>query len=245
MPSHSTDPSTATQAYWQAYGHIRNKILSGEFAGGERINPADIGDELGISRMPAREALRQLDAEGLVTIRPNRGAVVTELTPAEVSELFEMRAVLEALAARLALPHLTADDLVELETLRQRMDRARGDVKLWIQRHNEFHDFIVAHASRPRLAGDIRRMRDALQPHLLLYIDVYKATEMSGFEHETMMDAIRSKNAQLLELCVRDHVMSAGDGVIAFLEQRQAAAAPRRGRARAAVAAEPKQVMAP
>jgi len=226
-------PAIATQTYWQAYWHIRNKILSGEFVGGARVNPSEVGEELGISRMPVREALRQLDAEGLVTIRPNRGAVVTSLTSAEVSELFEMRAVLEALAARLALPQLTGESLIELDTLRQRMDRARGDVKLWIQRHNEFHDFIVVASNRPRLAADIRRMRDALQPHLLLYIDVYKSTEMAGYEHETMIDAIRSRNVQLLELCVRDHVMSAGDGVIAFIAQRQASAPPPR-RARSA-----------
>ncbi len=231
MSSITSNSSVPTQAYWQAYWHIRKKILSGEFAGGERVNPSDIGEELDISRMPAREALRQLDAEGLVTIRPNRGAIVTALTPAEVSELFEIRAVLEALAARLALPQLTGEALIELDTHRQRMDRARGSVQLWIQRHNEFHDFIAAQAKRPRLAADIRRIRDALQPHLLLYIDVYKSTEMAGYEHEILMDAIRSKNAQLLELCVRDHVTNAGDGVIAFLEQRQASPAPRKARA--------------
>ena len=209
------------QAYLQVYWHLRNQILQGELVGGDRINPAVIGDQLGTSRMPVREALRQLDAEGLVTIRPNRGAIVTTLTAAEVCELFEIRAALEALAARCALPHLTDENLFDLDSIRQRMDRARGQAKLWVERHNEFHDFIVNLSQRPRLNADIKRIRNAIQPHLLLYIDVYKSTEIPGYEHTIVLDAIRSKNAQLLELCIRDHVMSAANGVMAFLEQRQ------------------------
>ena len=209
------------QAYLQVYWHLRNQILQGELVGGDRINPAVVGDQLGTSRMPVREALRQLDAEGLVTIRPNRGAIVTTLTAAEVCELFEIRAALEALAARCALPHLTDENLFDLDSIRQRMDRARGQAKLWVERHNEFHDFIVNLSQRPRLNADIKRIRNAIQPHLLLYIDVYKSTEIPGYEHTIVLDAIRSKNAQLLELCIRDHVMSAANGVMAFLEQRQ------------------------
>ena len=209
------------QAYLQVYWHLRNQILQGELVGGDRINPAVIGDQLGTSRMPVREALRQLDAEGLVTIRPNRGAIVTTLTAAEVCELFEIRAALEALAARCALSHLTEENLFDLDLIRQRMDRARGQAKLWVERHNEFHDFIVNLSQRPRLNADIKRIRNAIQPHLLLYIDVYKSTEIPGYEHTIVLDAIRSKNAQLLELCIRDHVMSAANGVMTFLEQRQ------------------------
>ena len=209
------------QAYLQVYWHLRNQILQGELVGGDRINPAVVGDQLGTSRMPVREALRQLVAEGLVTIRPNRGAIVTTLTAAEVCELFEIRAALEALAARCALPHLTDENLFDLDSIRQRMDRARGQAKLWVERHNEFHDFIVNLSQRPRLNADIKRIRNAIQPHLLLYIDVYKSTEIPGYEHTIVLDAIRSKNAQLLELCIRDHVMSAANGVMAFLEQRQ------------------------
>ncbi len=209
------------QAYLQVYWHLRNQILQGELVGGDRINPTVIGDQLGTSRMPVREALRQLDAEGLVTIRPNRGAIVTTLTAAEVCELFEIRAALEALAARCALSHLTEENLIDLDSILQRMDRARGQAKLWVERHNEFHDFIVNLSQRPRLNADIKRIRNAIQPHLLLYIDVYKSTEIPGYEHTIVLDAIRSKNAQLLELCIRDHVMSAANGVITFLEQRQ------------------------
>src|SRR6516225_1896826 len=99
----SKRPSSAQEEAWR---FIRERILMGVFPGGLRLSPQRLADDLGSSRMPVREALLQLDAEGLVTIRPNRSAVVTVLTADDILELFEMRSVLEALAARLAAPQL-------------------------------------------------------------------------------------------------------------------------------------------
>lgn len=87
-----TPPPSAQQL---AYIHLQDRIVSGALPGGTRLKPEPIAQQLGISRMPVREAIRQLNAEGYVTIMPNRGAVVTNRTPEDVIELFEMRAVLE------------------------------------------------------------------------------------------------------------------------------------------------------
>lgn len=207
-------------AQHHAYRFIRDRILSGELPGGALVNASTIATEIGISRIPVREALRELDAEGLVQIRPNRSAVVTQLTPAEVRELFEMRAVLESLAARTALETLDEDGRDELEMRRRQMDRARNDAKLWTVRHHAFHDFLCAQSGRPRLVAEIARLREAVQPYLLVYIRVYGTTEMAGFEHGTLLSALNSGNPSLVELAMRDHIMSAADGVIRFLQQR-------------------------
>ncbi len=90
----------------EAYFYLRESILSGSLPGGTRLDISQIATHLGMSRMPVREALRQIASEGLVVIRPNRGVVVTQLTPEDVLEIFEMRAVLEGLAAHLARPRL-------------------------------------------------------------------------------------------------------------------------------------------
>jgi DNA-binding GntR family transcriptional regulator len=214
----SPDTVPVATSQQQAYRYVRQQILSGAFSGGEKLNPARLADELGISRMPVREALRQLDAEGLVTIRPNRGAIVTVLSPRDVQELFEMRAVLEALAVKLAMPNLRGEALDDLEHLRQRMDRSIGDAKAWTQRHAEFHDFLTHQAERPRLRQEINRMRAAVQPYLLLYLSVHHTPEMPDYEHGTIIDAIRSGNSSLVEICVRDHVLRAAWGVIEFVE---------------------------
>jgi DNA-binding GntR family transcriptional regulator len=129
-------------AQQEAYHFLRDRILSGELTGNSRVNPAEIADRLGISRMPVREALRQLDAEGLVTMRPNRAAFVSSLSAAEVEELFEIRTVLEVMAVGYAVRNLTDDSLAELIALKERMDRARGDKFEWAKRHEEFHQAI-------------------------------------------------------------------------------------------------------
>lgn len=218
MPINSDERTISAQQH--AYRYIRERILSGSLPGGALVNASTIAKEIGVSRIPVREALRELDAEGLIQIRLNRSAVVTQLTPSEVRELFEMRAVLEALATRIALEHLDDDHRDELEMRRRQMDRARDDVKLWTVRHQAFHDFLCGQSQRPRLVAEITHLREAVQPYLLLYIGVYGTTEMPGFEHETLLSAIDSGNPGLVEIAVRNHIMSAAEGVITFLEQR-------------------------
>ena len=208
-------PGTTQQLACQ---HLRARILSGHFVGGDRINPARIAEELGISRMPVREALRQLDAEGLVTIRPNRGAIVTVLTAADVKELFEIRAALEGMAGRLALPYLSDDILDDFEYRRIRMDRVREDTGEWLLRHDEFHDFLCRQARRPKLAAEIARHRAAVRPYLTMYICRHRSPEMHGYTHEAVVDAARSGRADRIESCLRDHIMGAARGVIEFLE---------------------------
>src|SRR6476469_3846179 len=125
--------SSAT-AQQEAYLFVRDRILSGEFSAKARLNPAKIADRLGISRMPVREALRQLDAEGLVTMRPNRAAFVASLSAEEVEDLFEIRTALEVMAVGYAVHNLTDDDLAELIALKDRMDRARSNKHEWLKR---------------------------------------------------------------------------------------------------------------
>lgn len=206
-------------AQQKAYHYIREQIMTGQFSGGEKLNPSQISECLDISRMPVREALLQLDAEGLVTIRPNRGAVVTVLTPDEIEELFQMRAVLEGLAVQLAIPHLTPEDFLELESLTMRMYGPHNDNRPWIHLHDQFHDYLCQKSGRRRLFADIRRIRQSVHPYLLLYINVYHSTEMEGMEHQALLDAVRTGNSVLIERMVRDHVLSAGRGVISFLRR--------------------------
>src|SRR3972149_3015277 len=108
----------------EAYRHIQQSLRFGRYQAGERLIPEDIATEIGMSRMPVREALRRLATEGLVLLRPNRGCIVAGLTLDEIFETFEMRSVLEGLAVRLAMPRVNADVIEELEVLLDRMERA-------------------------------------------------------------------------------------------------------------------------
>ncbi len=228
--SESAPFQTAEQ---HVYLHLRGRILSGDMAGGARLNPVEVAAELSVSRMPVREALRQLEAEGLVTILPNRRAVVTKLTSAEVEELFEMRAVLEGLAVRFAVPRFDAAALSQLELLNQLLDRARLDPRAWIQRHTEFHDFIAEISGRQHLRKTIKRIQSSVQPYLLMYNSVYQHTEMKGYEHDNVIAVIRAGNPAAAQTYMIDHIRSASQGVIDFLASREGGADPAPG-ARAA-----------
>jgi|LakMenEpi03Aug12_release.lakeMendotaPanAssembly.Ray.scaffolds.fasta_scaffold22436_1 DNA-binding GntR family transcriptional regulator len=210
----------------QAYDYLKQRILSGEFPGGMRLNPTEVATLLGVSRTPVREALHRLDIEGLVTLTPNRGVVVTALTLELVRELFKIRGALEALAASEAARNIREDDLDEFELLIRRMDRSRGDPKAWIIRHDAFHDRLYEFAQMPRLTAEIRRLREAIHPHLRLYIDVYHHTEMPGYEHRTMLAEIGSGSAERASRAMLEHVESAALGVLEFLATRPSPSPP-------------------
>lgn len=202
------------------YLYLRQHILSGELPGGTPINPIEVAAKLSLSRMPVREALRQLDAEGLVTIMPNRRAVVTRLTAAEVEEIFEIRAVLEGLAIRFAVPNFDDARLAELSILNEFLEKAKLDPRSWVQRHAEFHDYIVEVSGRQHLRKQIRRIHNAVQPYLLMYISVYQHTEMVGYEHDNVISFIRSGDPEAAETYMINHVRSASKGVIEYVTRR-------------------------
>ena len=98
----------------QLADHLRDEIVRGTFEPGERLRLEDIASRFEVSTMPVREALRDLESEGLVTIYPHRGAVVTELTAEEMEDIYDIRATLEAMATRLAVPRMTESICEEL-----------------------------------------------------------------------------------------------------------------------------------
>lgn len=201
----------------EVYDLLKRKILAGEYSGGMKLNPAAIGAELGVSRTPVREALQRLDLEGLVTLSHHRGAVVTRLTLDEVRELFRIRAALEGLAATEAARHLDQDGLEECELLARRLERAQGDIREWFLRHEAFHDRLYEFAGMPRLSAEIRRFREAVQPYLRLYIDVYGQLEMPGVEHRRLLAAFAKSDADRAGQAIRKHVEHAAEGVLEFL----------------------------
>lgn len=194
-------------AFAEAYRYLRQRIRDGRLASGTRIKADDIAQQLGLSRMPVREAIRQLDSEGLVTIRPNRGAVVTILDPEEVLELFQMRSVLEGLAVRRAIERFDEEAFDELELRFSRLERAQGDLDQWILRHNDFHDVICARSGGHRLFAQVQRLRTAIEPYLRI---VLAQTEMDRtvIEHRELIEILRRRDAEAAEATMRDHILS-------------------------------------
>ena len=215
----SPDPADKSlSAQRLAYAHIRERIRAGTLAGGERVVPEAIAAELSISRMPVREAIRQLDSEGLLTIRPNRGAVVTTLTPEDVLELFEMRAVLEGLAARKAAALMDDDTEDQLFLILRRMRRATAtSVDAFIDQHNAFHEAIGACGGGIWLSAENKRLAAAVEPYLRLYFTQLEKAQFTVEEHVTLLDALLARDPDRAEAAMRDHVLSTAPDLIQVL----------------------------
>lgn len=202
------EPSSTAQH--QAYCHIRRRILSGAIGPGERINLAEVADALHLSRMPVREALRHLDAEGLVVMRPNRGASVIDLTPEEVEEYFQIRAALEGLAVGLAAPHLTDDDLEQLVLAKDRMDRAKEEPGRWLELHRLFHLGLFRECNRPRLIREIGRITELLTPAAAKQFIENGVHLGHAHDHADILRMMHARDAAGAEKEVRNHILSVG-----------------------------------
>jgi DNA-binding GntR family transcriptional regulator len=205
---------------------LRSRILSGQFPAGHRLKTLEIAHLLGVSRMPVRDALQVLHSEGLVVLRPNRGAVVTSLTTNGIVDHFEMRAVLEGLAARVACEKLSDAVLDSLDSILGRMDRAREDRQVWLEHHAAFHETLLSPCSRPRLIQQIRHVSNALLPYLRIYVASHPEMEMQGAEHAMLLSVAKRRNPELLEAAMRDHIITAGRGVVEFVERNSPNHAP-------------------
>jgi DNA-binding GntR family transcriptional regulator len=191
----------------QAYLHILQSILSGELTPGMRVPAEAIAETLGVSRMPVRDALRRLEGDGAVMIFTNRGASVAEFSRDELIQLIEMRAVLEGLAARLALPNVGPQEIEELQRLKQRMERTSNDLVKWMAYHDDFHNYLTALSHRALLMRQVERMRITLRPYYRRYYDKTRELEILGLEHRKIIDAIRKADPDKVESIVRAHAL--------------------------------------
>src|SRR5437868_8619898 len=132
---------------------LREQIIRGEIPEGAQLRQDAIASQYHVSRIPVREALRQLDAEGLIVIVPNRGAVVPALSPDDVEELFSIRALLEPEVLKLSIPHLTDEDFDAADAILQKyVSELRRDdhVSAWGRLNWQFHETLYARANQPR-----------------------------------------------------------------------------------------------
>jgi DNA-binding GntR family transcriptional regulator len=195
----------------RAYNNILDSILSGEFAPGARIPAETIAASLGISRMPVRDALRRLEADGAVTTFANRGASVAKYSDDGIVQLVEMGAVLEGLAARHALAHFGESEVDDLEEIKRRMDRSTANPIRWLALHDEFHGYVASLSGKPLLTQQIERIRVMLWPYQRRSRIEMNQLELLGPQHQKIIGAIRAKDPDRVEQTVRRHVLKGID----------------------------------
>lgn len=188
---------------------IRGQILDGKLRPGERLVEDRLSAELGVSRVPIREALRELSAEGLVRIERNRGASVTEVTPAMVGELVEVRALLEGLNARLAAQRHDPEIVGQLSEILARGNAAAeaGSTEQLARLNAEFHDRL-AEASRNVVLSDVMRgLRE--RTSLAFAINGRSRAREDWAEHSGILAAVIAGDGELAALLATRHVHNA------------------------------------
>lgn len=201
---------------------LRKAILNGTLQPGQRLRQDDIAVSLGVSRIPVREALRQLEAEGFVVTVPHRGTVIADLSPEDVEEIYLMRIALERLAARLGAEKIGPEELGEMHRLHLEIQRASQapDLQEFLLLDRRFHATHYSSAQRPRLWQRINSLRDASERYICTYLALPGRIERSLEHHR-----------QLLEACERGDCDLAAQLVVEDLERTAAALISYIGRA--------------
>ena len=207
---------------------IEELIATGELAPGSALDEAMLVERYGVSRTPVREALIQLAAEGLVELRPRRGAVVAQATPQRLVEMFEVMAELEAMCARLAARRLHDADLVALEAALACCDAAAAqrDPDAYFYANEEFHRALYTASHNDFLVGQTLALQRQLRPYRRLQLRVRHRMQHSLTEHAEILVALRQGDAVQAMEATRRHVVVQGErfaDLLASLQQLAAA----------------------
>ena len=212
---------------------LRERILRGDFPEGAPLRQDALATELGVSRIPVREALRQLEAEGLVQFSPHCGAVVSVLSLGEIEELFELRALLESELIRITIPLLTAEDLERAGAILDAYEAAfeRRDIAEWGALNWRFHSTLLSAADRPLTLSVLSNLHNQSDRYMRMQLALTHGEDRATGEHRAILAAAKAGDAELASRLLRAHVVTAGRLLTEFLRVHREAAARPKGRA--------------
>lgn len=203
---------------------LRDKIVRGEIHEGEQLRQDAIAQEFQVSRIPVREALRQLEAEGLITIVLHRGAVVSALSPADIKEVFEMRALLESEVLRVSIPHLNDEHFESADRILKKYEQAlwtEHDIADWGRLNWEFHSTLYAGAERPQFLSVIRTLNYQCERYIRLQLYLTKAMERANQEHRKLLDLCRERKVDEAVALLGQHIRFAGQSLHDFVQEHR------------------------
>ena len=195
---------------------LRENILSGKYAPDEELKEKTIGEELGVSRTPVREALMQLELEGLVKNIPNKGAVVVGVSEQDVEDIYEIRIRTEGLAARLCAEKITDEELEELEqcmALQEYYLKKQDSAKEMGELDGEFHRIIFAASKSRPLQNVLTSFHNYIRRARAVSVCVTGRAEESVSEHRAILEAITKHDGELAEKLTAEHIKNARDNI--------------------------------
>jgi DNA-binding GntR family transcriptional regulator len=206
---------------------LRSMILDGHLKPGEWLRQERLALELGVSQMPVREALKELAAEGLIEHVPYRGARVIEFSPEDVHDLYEHRAFLESMAARIAAPLISAEDLAELRRLQKLMEENLAPEKLALYReHNRrFHQVVYQASQREYLIRTLNQMWAAFPTMLTANFPATASRPLPErdssdiTEHQAILHALETHDAEAAESLIHQHIKATGQQLVQAMRE--------------------------
>lgn len=207
----------------QIFARVREDILSGVYQQGAELKEATLGAKLGVSRTPVREALRQLELEGLVEIIPNRGARVTGISQKDINDIYLMRSRLEGLAARLAAEHIREDAIAEMEevVLLSEFHLTHSKRDQMVKLDGRFHE-IMYHASGSRMLEHVLTdFHHYVKQARFTSMKTRNRAEESVREHKAILEAIKNRDADQAEKLANEHIWHVIENLASCFEEME------------------------
>ena len=200
----------------RVFQKLREDILSGKYQEPEELKEVAIGEELGVSRTPVREAFRQLELEGLIQIIPNKGAYVTGITAKDVKDIYMIRSLLEGLCARLATEKITKEQMEEMEENIYLADfhAQKGHMDQMAELDNRFHDILYEACDSKLLEHTLKDYHEYVLRVRQKTLSTNTRGRASNDEHRQIMEAIKAGDADRAEKLANQHMINAYDNMV-------------------------------
>jgi len=201
---------------------LRRLIISGELADGTPLRQEALAEELGVSRIPVREALSRLEGEGLAANSPHRGYVVTALSRDEIAELFDLRALIEPNLIALAIPKMTPDDLEQAKTVLSsyNADIDSADVPSWGEHNTRFHMSLYAPSQRRKTLEIVRGLLVNTDRYTRLVLTLGTGVEQAKEDHGGLLEFCRKKSINQAAALTLDHIQRARADLVGLLDRQ-------------------------
>ncbi len=195
----------------RVFQKLRDDILDGKYAEYEELREITIGEEMGVSRTPVREAFRQLELEGLIQIIPNKGAYVTGITAEDVKDIYMMRSKLEGLCARWAVEHITKEQIDEMEenVYLSKFHASRGHFEQMAELDSRFHEILYEACDSKMLKHQLINLHQYVMRVRRKTLSNVSRSAASTNEHEQIMEAIIARDADKAEQLANLHIVNA------------------------------------
>ena len=190
------------------FNTLRQAILKGELAPGERLMEIQLAEKLGVSRTPIREAIRKLELEGLVLMIPRKGAEVAKISEKSLRDVLEVRRSLEELATELACQRMSDEEIGELEKAQEDFKAAvaKGEAMDIAETDEHYHDIIYHGTGNDKLVQMLNNLREQMYRYRLEYIKDEDKRQILLVEHEHILEALRSRNINEAKAFMREHI---------------------------------------